>query len=105
MHIRYYLAALEFVNGERKSLGLEPLNEIPLGRPGDPHRCAIARAVPGSTVSATIELPDGSVKPLPAKVRRFVQSFDVEGFCHDDCQPGGLVDGGIDDEKGCLVPA
>jgi hypothetical protein len=33
-----------------------------------------------------------------------VQSFDGEGSGLGECEPGGLVEGGIDDDKGCLVP-
>ena len=107
MHIRHYLATLEFVNEERVALGLDPLDHLPAGTPGNSEDCAIARAVPGSLVgSGSITRHDRQrTKLLPAEVARFVQTFDREAHLAHVSDPGRLVKGGIEDDKGCLVPA
>ena len=103
MHIRSYLSALEYVNAKRESLGLPPLERLPVGRPGDMQRCVIARAVPGAAVNTHLEHPQVMEK-LPGEVSTFVMAFDSEGIHRGQrCDPAKLVDGGIDDDKGCLV--
>jgi hypothetical protein len=104
MHIRHYLAALKFVNRERRRLDLAALDRLPEGRPGDPHDCVIARTLPGATVARHLQVPGHAARLLPGPVFQFVCEFDFEGSVHGG-DPAALVDGGIDDEKGCLVPA
>jgi hypothetical protein len=110
MHIRNYLATLAYVNRQRAALGLAPLERLPAGRRGDPNDCAIARALPGATVRDTLDLPGRARRKLPARVRSFVHSFDREEqgprgvFAIGERDPADIVEGGIDDEKGDLVP-
>ncbi|HLU37785.1 MAG TPA: hypothetical protein VK081_00265 [Planctomycetota bacterium] len=105
MHIRDYLAALEFANAQRRAQGLPPIDRLPSGRPGDSVRCAIARAVPGAVVGSThVGIDNGPRAPLPREVAAFVRAFDRESVAPES-DPGTLVDGGIEDDKGCLVPA
>ena len=107
MHIRAYLAALEFVNEERAARGLAPLDRLPEGLPGIAADCVIARALPGSRVGANTfdDRATDTRKVLPREVSRFVRAFDGESMPFRTCDPATLVDGGIDDEKGALVPA
>jgi len=47
----------------------------------------------------------GSAKrSLPRDVRSFIAAFDRNGS-GKPVDPGSLVDGGIEDDKGCLVSA
>jgi len=106
MHIKSYLATLELVNHERVALGLAPIERLPQGQPRDPMDCAIARAVPGSVVDGIHIKPPSSAlqRRLPPEVRKFVAAFDRgarRGAAALD--PALLVEGGIDDDKGCLV--
>src|SRR4249919_3946420 len=106
MHIQNYLATLEFVNRERAARGLAPLDHLPAGRPGAMTDCVIARAIPGARVGAkTFDAGKGPHQALPGKVKTFVHAFDWEnGPAHGERDPASLVEGGIDDDKGCLVP-
>jgi hypothetical protein len=104
MHIRPYLATLAFVNRERARIGLPALERLPEGRPGDPRDCVIARTLPGALVAGMLAVPGQPPRVLPPEVARFVACFDSEGSLRGG-DPAVLVDGGIDDDKGCLVPA
>ena len=103
MHIRDYLAALELVNEERRKLGLAALDHLPVGVPGDARRCVIANAIPGSMVGQD-RIAGSARRRLPRHVRAFVAAFD-ESEGGGPVDPGSLVRGGIEDDKGCLVPA
>ena len=106
MHIGDYLATLDFVNRQRAARGLEPLDHLPEGSPGDSRDCVIARAVPGSRVTRIISSNDGRPAVVPPRaVRSFISAFDRQGLTQGKAvsDPGKLVDGGIDDDKGCLV--
>lgn len=101
MHIRDYLAALELVNEERRKLGLAALDHLPGGVPGDARRCVIANAIPGSLVGRD-RIAGSARRRLPRDVRAFVAAFDRSGR-GGAVDPGSLVQGGIEDDKGCLV--
>lgn len=110
MHIRNYLAALEFVNQERARRDLRPIERLERGLPRDPKRCAIARSIPGVTVTAFLHERKRRTRPLPKQVLAFVAAFDAGGSArgqaeHGDLDPANLVEDGIEDDKGCLVPA
>lgn len=103
MHIREYLATLELVNKERRRAGLPELDHLPAGMPGHSRRCVIAEAIPGASVgSHAMRTTRSSFRALPRDVIRFVAAFDQEGG-REQVDPGTLVDGGIEDDKGCLV--
>jgi len=103
VHIRDYLAALEYVNEQRGELGLPELDHLPAGIPGNPLRCPISRALPGALLNVGVNVV--SAQKLPSKgVFRFVEAFDQKSNTRP-VDPGSLVDGGIEDDKGCLVPA
>jgi hypothetical protein len=104
MHIREYLAALELANDERARMDLPALDHLPAGTPRDPLRCAIANAVPGAKVTSFLTR-EGKVRRLSRDVLRFVQAFDRRSSATGAVEPGALVDGGIEDDKGCLVGA
>ena len=103
MHIREYLAALALVNEERQRAGLPRVDHLPAGVPGDSARCAIAKAIPGAHVTDVLRA-GSTVRELPGEVRQFIQSFDRSGR-RESVDPGTLVDGGIEDDKGSLVLA
>ena len=74
--------------------------------PAHPEQCAIARSIPGAHVTGVLrDLERGTLKFLPADVFAFVASFDAGGFRGRELDPADLVQGGIEDDKGCLVPA
>ena len=103
MHIRKYLAALELVNEERRRMGLPVIDHLPKGIPGNGRRCVIANAIPGTVVGH--HSIGGMVRrSLPRDVRSFIAAFD-QSASRKAVDPGSLVDGGIEDDKGCLVPA
>ena len=64
----------------------------------------LSRTLPGAVVAARIHVPGLPTRLLPEPVRCFVRTFDFEGSLRGG-DPAVLVDGGIDDDKGCLVPA
>ncbi len=101
MHIRVYLAALQLVNEERRRAGLPELDHLPEGIAGDPRRCAIAKAIPGAHVDHVLRTDSGA-RPLPPDVLRFISAFDRRRG-RGLVDPGSLVQGGIEDDKGCLV--
>lgn len=106
MHIRNYLAALEFVNQERERRGISPIERLEPGMPADPMQCAIARSIPGVSVTDGIHDPERGTRKLPSDVLAFVASFDAGGWPRGgELDPADLVNGGIEDDKGCLVPA
>ena len=106
MHIGDYLAALALVNEEREGAGLPPLARLPRGFPLDPRRCVIANAIPGSIVYERLWTARGS-RELPPAVVRFIGEFDLRGLQRrgELVDPCALVDGSVDEDKGCLVPA
>jgi hypothetical protein len=99
MHIRDYLATLDFVNEERARVGVSPLDHLPAGTPRDPRDCVVARALPGAIVVDGIEFGT-TRRELPRAVRRFVREFDS----NEQGDAAALVEGGTEDDKGCLVP-
>jgi len=46
MHLRRYLEALDFVNEERRTLGLKALERLPEGPSGAALRCTLRGALP-----------------------------------------------------------
>lgn len=106
MHIRNYLAALEFVNQERERRGLSPIERIEPGVPVNTNQCAIARSIPGVSVTNVLHDPERGTQALPREVLAFVASFDAGVLRRRaELDPADLVEGGIEDDKGCLVPA
>lgn len=104
MHIRDYLAALKLVNEERGKMNLPPLERLPEGTPSDSVRCAIAMGIPGATVTGIVITPQGRQRASP-EVRSFIRAFDAAGRrgVETPVDPCALVEGGVDDDKGCLV--
>lgn len=96
MQARHYLAALDVVNTERRAMGLPPLARLPEGTPGDPRRCAIARAIPGAHVQvASLAALAGCEPAVLADLEAFVRAFDTEAPRGSTCDPATLVDGGV----------
>ena len=110
MHIRDYLATLDFVNEERARVGLPRLDHLPAGTPTRPGACVIAKALPGAIVAGH-NAPEAIVigdwhRRIPSAVRRFIWEFDAAGDPDEGRilrDAAALVEGGTDDDKGCLV--
>ncbi len=100
MHIRDYLATLDFVNEVRAGLGLPSLDYLPAGTPASTTDCVIARALPGAVVRRAVVFDNITVE-LPRPAKRFISKFDF-GWQSDAAL---LVKGGTEDDKGCLVSA
>jgi len=102
MHIRDYLAVLELVNEERLRMGLPELERLPSGIPRNSRGCVIANAIPGARVGSE-RILGSTMRRMSREVRSFVAEFDRNHGSAVD--PGALVEGGIEDDKGCLVLA
>lgn len=94
MKINKHKKVLNWINSQRKNLGMKPLTALPKGVTGDAESCPIANSFTTKAAQAEVddELRVNREIPVPKAVHDFVRKLSCDGGYYSELLEKNIVD-------------